>query len=110
MRIKVYKSLDRSVSFFGLHGRYLAPAVAGAVVALLTGFVVGGLTNGLIGLLVFLVLAAGAMMGVMSLQGQIREKDMMKKIQMLKCPKFIRQMPRPLIPRPEPRERRETNQ
>lgn len=56
MKTRVYKSLDRSVQFFGIKGRFLLPVGIGAGVSLAIGFLVAKVTMGLVGLLMFFLL------------------------------------------------------
>ena len=66
---KVYRALDRSVSFFGIRGRFVivfaGVAAAGLAAALLVGFVTD---SSLTGFIVFIGGAAGAYFVTTSLQ------------------------------------------
>ena len=56
MEIKSYRSLDRSVQFFGIKGRFLIPMGAGAALSLVAAMIAGKATNGLVGVGLFLIL------------------------------------------------------
>lgn len=96
MRTTVYKSLDRSVQFFGIKGRFLIPMVLCTVASLVISFIVAGLTIGLIGLLVFFVLFFSCALFIIALQGGISEKEFFTKFAMIRCPKCIRVKPQRL--------------
>lgn len=74
MELTVYRSLDRSVQFFGIKGRFLIPMGIGAVTSLITACMIGSATNGLAGIALFLILFFVSAMAVVALQGSIREK------------------------------------
>ena len=46
MEIKSYRSLDRSVQFFGIKGRFLIPMGVGAALSLVAAMIAGKATNG----------------------------------------------------------------
>ena len=56
MELTVCRSLDRSVQFFGIKGRFLIPMGIGAVTSLITACMIGSATNGLAGIALFLIL------------------------------------------------------
>lgn len=56
MELTVYRSLDKSVQFFGIKGRFLIPMGIGAVTSLITACMIGSATNGLAGIALFLIL------------------------------------------------------
>ena len=96
MRTTVYKSLDRSVQFFGIKGRFLLPMGLGTVASFIVAFLVAKFTIGLIGLLVFFVLFFSCALFIIALQGGISEKEFFTKFAMTRCPQCIRVKPQRL--------------
>lgn len=78
MRYKVYKSLDKPSSLFGLRGSYLRYAIIGIVVAAMVCFIVAGVTNGLVGILLFIVLVAVVYFLVLRIQSKFSERERTK--------------------------------
>ena len=75
MEYRVYKSLDRKASTFGLRGSYLKFGLIGVAVA----FVIGGLfwinTSGLVGFIVFVALVLLAYAAIMGFQARFSERE-----------------------------------
>ena len=80
MKRRVYRSLDRPASVFGIRGRFLWVTALGGALALIVGMAVGGATTMLVGIGAGLVLAAAAYFLTQSLQDRIDEKDLFKVI------------------------------
>jgi len=80
MRRRVYRSLDRPATFFGIRGRFIIVMVAGAALAAFVGIIVGGCTSMLLGFGVFLLLAIVAYFTTTTLQSKIDEKDIWKSV------------------------------
>ena len=97
MEIKSYRSLDRSVQFFGIKGRFLIPMGAGAALSLVAAMIAGKATNGLVGEGLFLILFFCCALAVVALQGSISEKALFRKLAMGRCPRYIRVRPQRLI-------------
>ena len=97
MVIKSYRSLDRSVQFFGISGRFLIPAGAGAAASVVMASVIGTETNGLVGVAAFLVLFFGCASLVVALQGSISEKALFRKMASFRYPRYIHVKPKRLI-------------
>ncbi len=97
MVIKSYRSLDRSVQFFGISGRFLIPAGAGAAASVVVAAVIGTETNGLVGVAAFLVLFFGCAALVVALQGSISEKALFRKIASRRYPRYIHVRPTKII-------------
>lgn len=88
---KVYRSLDRPLSFFGIKGSFMSVLAVGASAAAVIGIIAGGVTgSNIIGLIVFLSLCVGAFMVVGLLQDKYSEKDFMKLLSSRRFPQFIR--------------------
>ena len=97
MRASVYRSLDRSVQFFGIRGRYLIPMVAGGVLSLAVAGAVRGLLGGLAAIAVFLVLFFVCAALVLALQARLGEKALFRKLAMSRCPQYIHVRPQKLL-------------
>lgn len=80
MRRRVYRSLDRPATFFGIRGRFIIVMVAGAALAAFVGIIVGGCTSMLMGFGVVLVLVIVAYFLTTTLQSRIDEKDIWKTV------------------------------
>lgn len=93
----VYRSLDRSVQFFGIKGRFLIPMGIGAAASLVVSGIVGSTTTGLAGIALFLILFFACAMAVVALQGSISEKSLFRKRAMTKCPQYIKVKPQRLV-------------
>ena len=97
MEIRTYRSLDSSVQFFGIRGRFLVPAGAGAFASLIVAFRIGSAVNGLVGVAAFLVLFFGCAALVVALQGRISEKALFRKMASFRYPQYIHVKPKRLI-------------
>lgn len=93
MLVRTYRSLDRSIQFFGIKGRFLLPMgiLAGASLAL--SVIVGIATMGIIGIAAFLILFFAGAAVVISIQGRISEKNLFNKLAMTRCPQYIHVKP-----------------
>ena len=94
MKCKVYRSLDRPSSFFGLRGRFITVCAAGLGLSLAFALVVGAVTFPLVGTAVFLLGAAGSYLLATSIQGRMSERTFGKRILARKYPGYIRLRPR----------------
>ena len=81
MKRRVYRSLDRPATFFGIKGRFIVVMAAGSTVAVFLAIVIGGVTSMLVGFAVILVGAVIAYFLTTSLQSKIDEKDIWKSIE-----------------------------
>lgn len=97
MDIVVYRSLDRSVQFFGIKGRFLIPMGIGAAASLVAAGIAGSATNGLAGIALFLILFFACAMAVVALHGSISEKALFRKTAMTRCPQYIKVKPQRLV-------------
>lgn len=90
MKVKMYKSLDKTSSLFGIRGSYLYIMMAGIVVAVVLGFgIVGGMFGSIIGTLATLAFGAVAYFIVMMLQARFSERSLQKKISSFSFPDYI---------------------
>lgn len=78
MKVPIYKSLDKPSSMFGLKGRYAFFAGVGAVATLVLAFLIGSASNGLVGILSFVAMAAAVYLGVLRVQAQYSERQLTK--------------------------------
>lgn len=92
MKVRFYRSLDRSVQYFGVKGRFVIPVAAFAIVGLVLGSLVGAI-NSLLGICTFLLVAGLGVMFVYALQGRFSEKTIVRRLAMISCPMFIRVHP-----------------
>lgn len=97
MDIKVYRSLDCSVQFFGVRGRFLLPMGVGAAASIAAAAAAGSATNGLAGIALFLILFFACAAAVVALQGVIGEKALFRKAAMSRCPQYIHVRPQRLL-------------
>lgn len=97
MQSGVYRSLDRSVSFFGIRGRFLVPMAIGTGVSLVVTLMVRGALGGLAALAVFLMLFFVCAAFVLALQSRFGERAFFRKIAMSRCPRYIHVKPRKLL-------------
>lgn len=75
MRKKVYKSLDKSASLFGIKGSYITWALAAVGASVGVGMIIGTITNSLVGFLTGLVLSVIAYLFVISFQSRFSERE-----------------------------------
>lgn len=96
MRYTVYKSLDKPSSLFGLKGSYFFYAAGGAVAGAMLALIVGAITNGLIGMLLFIALLAVDYAVIMGIQTKYSERERTKWFCSHKLPDFISVPPKRL--------------
>lgn len=96
MRYTIYKSLDKPSSLFGLKGTYLTICIAGAGVGLFPAVLVGSITNGLIGTILFIGCAAGSYFGTLRFQSKFSERERAKWLSSRNLPDYIAVPPRKL--------------
>jgi hypothetical protein len=94
MKYRVWRSLDRPSSFFGIRGKFayifLGIAAAGALLA----FVVGGATNSLVGMLAFAGACVGDYLLVISIQGKMSDRTLARYLASRRTPLFLKMQPR----------------
>lgn len=89
MFYQVFKSLDNPSSFMGLKGSYLRYAAVGIAIALVISFAIGSVTNGLLGIIIFVALGALDYMGVMAFQARFSERERKKWFASRKLPDVL---------------------
>ncbi len=90
MEIRVYKSLDKKHSTFGIVGSYMKWMLAALGVAIVAGLLTGALLGGIVGMLVFIVLGALGYIGVVYVQGKFSERERDKWLASMSLPDVIR--------------------
>jgi len=93
MKYRIWRSLDRPSSFFGIRGKFayvfLGIAAGGAMLA----FAVGGATNSLVGMAAFAAALVGDYMLVISIQGKLTDRSLSRFISSRRIPKAVRMRP-----------------
>lgn len=94
MKYRVWRSLDRPSSFFGIRGKFayvfLAFAAAGAMVSM----VIGNMTGGITGMLAFACCCIADYMLVTSLQGKMSDRGLARFLASRRTPRSIHMLPR----------------
>lgn len=80
MRYRIYHSLDRPTSFFGIKGRYLGVLGAGALASLVLALLVGTATQMILGLGALMAGCAVAYLATVWAQARTDERDLMKAV------------------------------
>ena len=94
MKRRVYRSLDRPATVFGIRGRFLWVAVLGGTLALIVGLVVGAVSSMIVGFGAGLLAALAAYFLTLSLQSKVDEKDLFKMIVKRSYPSLYRVRPK----------------
>lgn len=94
MIYKVYKSLDNPSSLFGIKGSYIYYVGGGAIAGAVLGFIVGTLTVGFVGFLVFLLGLVLSYLGTMVFQARFSERERKKWLSRRSLPDIITVPPR----------------
>ena len=93
MRRKVFRSLDRPVSVFGIRGRFLYVFGLAAAMALVAGLAAGRAVSTLAGSAVALAGALAAYLSTVSLQTRIDGRDLWKILAKRALPSLYRMRP-----------------
>lgn len=94
MKRRVYRSLDRPATVFGIRGRFMWVFTLGGALALIVGLVVGGAASMIFGFGAGLLAAVAAYLLTLSLQSKIDEKDLFKMIVKRSYPSLYRVRPK----------------
>lgn len=78
MQREVYKSLDRSPSYFGMKGLFLLIFIGGVVVSILLGLVIGMLIDSIVGFIAGFGGCALSYLGVIAWQEHMDEFDIQR--------------------------------
>jgi hypothetical protein len=90
MQYEVFRALDRPSAFFGIKGTYISWVGAGLVVDLFFSLIVGVLTAGFIGFVVFLLGAVCVYGYVMMKQGRMSDRRLARKMAARQLPYSVR--------------------
>lgn len=96
MRRRVYRSLDRPASVFGIKGRFMILMGLGAALSTVAGIVVGKLTGMLGGVATVIAAVLASYFATTSVQSRIDEKDIWKVLAKRSFPDVYRVRPKPL--------------
>lgn len=96
MHFQVYKSLDKPSSLFGLKGSYLTICIAGVGIGVVPAGIVGSLTNGFFGFIIFIGFAAAAYFATLRFQSKFSERERTKWLACRNLPDYIKVPPRKL--------------
>lgn len=96
MLYKVYKSLDKTNSLFGIKGSYQRYALFGVAGGVILGLVVGMAAGGLLGTLTAIGAGVGVYVAILSIQSKFSERERTKWFCSHKLPDCITVPPRPL--------------
>lgn len=94
MKRRVYRSLDRPATVFGIRGRFLWVMALGGALALIIGMVVGSVTSMIVGFGAGLLAVTGAYFVTVSLQSRIDERDIWKMVIRQGFPALYRMKPK----------------
>ena len=94
MKRRVYRSLDRPATVFGIRGRFLWVMALGGALALVIGMVVGSVTSMIVGFGAGLLAVTGAYFVTVSLQSRIDERDIWKMVVRQGFPALYRMKPK----------------
>jgi hypothetical protein len=94
MKYRIWRSLDRPSSFFGIRGKfaYVFLGIAGAGAML--SFAVGRVVGSFMGMLAFAGACVGDYLLVLSLQGKMTDRSLTRKAASRKTPRCIHVLPR----------------
>lgn len=75
MKRKIYKSLDKPSSLFGIKGSYITWVLFGAMGAIIIGALIGSFTNSLVGFLFAIIIAVVVYLYVINFQSRFTERE-----------------------------------
>ena len=93
MKLKVYRSLDRPAAFFGIKGRYQSLALYAFATDLAVSFLLARATNGLLGVMAFILLGGLIYVGTLYLQDRNSERALTRLLASRHLPGFIKTRP-----------------
>ena len=94
MKYRVWRSLDRPSSFFGIRGKFAYVFAGIAAIGGMLAFVIGGATNSLIGMIAFACACVGDYMLIISLQGKMTDRSLARFLASRRTPHFLHMQPR----------------
>lgn len=93
MERRVYRSLDRPVAFFGVRGRYTTWLAMGLGGDLVLSLVVGMMTVGMIGVVLFVAGAIAIYLYIISFQERMSDRELDRKLNGRRLASCIRRKP-----------------
>lgn len=94
MKYRIWRSLDRPASFFGVRGRFAYVFLAVAAGGGLLAGMVGTLTNSLVGMVAFGGVCIADYMFVTAVQGKLSDRALSRYLASRRMPRFIHVKPR----------------
>lgn len=89
MRRRVYRSIDKSNSIFGIRGKYITYALKGIGLSLLLSLVFATMTNGILGIMLFLLCTAFVYAGILYVQSRYSERELDRMLSSKEMPDYI---------------------
>ena len=96
MQVRNFRSLDQPSSFFGIKGRFIIIPIAGGLLGLFVGVIIGSILSGLVGILLFLFCVGAAYGATIILQERMGERDFQLLEDKVGLPRGIIVAPRPM--------------
>lgn len=93
MKYRIWRSLDRPSSFFGIRGKFAYVFALLAGTGAMLSFVVGEVTNSLVGMIAFACCCAGAYMAVIAIQGKMTDRSLSRFLSSRRIPDIIHMRP-----------------
>lgn len=97
MKYKVWRSLDRPSSFFGIRGKFAYVLLGLAGAGAMLSFVVGEAAGSLTGMIAFALCCVGAYMGVIALQGKMTDRLLSRFLASRRTPRYVHTSPRSIL-------------
>ena len=94
MKYRVWRSLDRPSSFFGIRGKFAYVFLAFAAAGAMLSAAVGNLTNGLVGMIAFGCSCVAGYMAIISIQGRMSDRGLARFLASRRTPRSIHMLPR----------------
>lgn len=94
MKYRVWRSLDRPSSFFGIRGKFAFVFLAFAAAGAMASAVIGNMTGGITGMLAFACACIADYMLVTSLQGRMSDRGLARFLASRRTPRCIHMQPR----------------
>ena len=89
MRYRVYRNLDRPLTFLGVRGRYIPVTLAGLFGVIVLSVVIGAVGGTFAGLASTAVLVVGGYLALTEIQQRFGEKGLSRFLSGRRLPKFI---------------------
>lgn len=93
MRRTVYRSLDKSNSIFGMRGKYITYALKGVGLGLILSLLFSIMTNGILGIFLFLFCVIVTYAAVLYTQARYSERELDRMLSSKEIPDYIDFLP-----------------